>query len=89
MRVVLIIVTLADLGLGALLIAVSGFILEGVNNTGPMVPESVLFVLMIALCFVAPLIAWVLRGRSGPAAALGIAVVPLVIGLFSLLISPP
>ena len=32
---------LLDFGMGLLLISVSGFILQGVNNTGPMMPEAV------------------------------------------------
>ena len=39
----LLIATVLDVGMGLLLIGVTGFILQGVNNTGPMMPEAVLF----------------------------------------------
>ena len=58
MIAVLAIATVIDLGLAVLLIAVSGFILEGVNNTGPM-PGSVWFVAFIVFCIAAPAAAWI------------------------------
>jgi hypothetical protein len=47
MRALIVIAAVADLALGALLVAVSGFVLQGVNNTGPMMPEAIFYVLMI------------------------------------------
>lgn len=80
MLAVLILATLADLGLAALLVAVSGFVLQGVNNTGPMMPEAALLVAFIALCVLAPLAAWILRARAArPALVLWTAVAPLVV----------
>ena len=87
MSVLLVLLTLADLALGVLLIAVSGYILQGVNNTGPL-PGSVWFVLFVILCFAAPAIAWGIRGAAGPGWALAVAAVPAVIGLVMLAISP-
>jgi predicted membrane-bound mannosyltransferase len=86
MFILLILLTLADIGLGVLLIAVSGFILQGVNNTGPA-PGSVAFVLMVALCFLAPLGGWWLRARAGGWAVI-LAALPLLIGAGLLAGSP-
>lgn len=59
MRILLILATIADIGIGILFIAVSGFVLQGVNNTGPGdMPTAVFFVGYIVLCFAAPLVAW-------------------------------
>ncbi len=55
MTILLIVATIADLALGVLLVAVSGFILQGVNNTGPM-DGAIWFVLMVLLCFAAPVL---------------------------------
>ena len=88
MLAALLIATVLDVGMGLLLIGVSGFILQGVNNTGPMMPEAVLFVLMIALCVGAPSAAWFLRGRLAPLAVLAIAYSPLVVAGLVLLAGP-
>jgi hypothetical protein len=87
-RAALIAITLVDAALGVLLIAVSGFILEGVNNTGPMMPEAVLFVGLIALCFAAPAIAWTMRKRASAGVTIAIAVAPLVIAAIAVLAEP-
>jgi hypothetical protein len=84
----LVIATLLDLGLGLLLVAVSGFILEGVNNTGAMMPDAVFLVLMIALCIAAPLAAWLLRKRLAASAVLLLAYAPLMIAALVLLAEP-
>lgn len=78
LKLILILVTLADLALGVLLISVSGFILQGVNNTGPS-PGAAGFVLMAALCFLAPLGGWWLRARAGGWAVI-LAALPLLLG---------
>jgi len=88
MFVLLILLTLADVGLGVLLVAVSGFILQGVNNTGPL-PGATLYVLFILLCFLAPLLAWLSWRGGGPLTALALAAAPLVVGGLALMISPP
>jgi len=59
MLAVLVLATVVDLAL----VAVSGVVLQGVNNTGPMMPEAALFVAFVALCVVAPVAAWILRAR--------------------------
>jgi hypothetical protein len=64
MIVALVIATLADLALAGLLIAVSGFVFHGPYNTGPEMPEAALLVAYVALCFVAPVAAWILRARG-------------------------
>jgi hypothetical protein len=89
MAAALILATVADLALAALLVAVSGFVLQGVNNTGPMMPEAALLVGMIVLCLLAPVAAWVLRARAaGPAAVLGAACAPLALAAAALLVEP-
>lgn len=85
MPVALIIVTILDLALGALLVAVSGFILQGVNNTGP-IDGAAYFVLMMILCPAAALASWVLRRRIGEGWAVGLALVPLVLGAVALML---
>jgi hypothetical protein len=87
MRILLIVATIADLALGVLLVAVSGFILQGVNNTGPM-DGAIWFVLMLLLCFAAPVLGWVLRKRMPPPAVLAIAFSPIIIGALVLLAEP-
>jgi hypothetical protein len=77
---VLAIATVIDLGLAALLIAVSGFILEGVNNTGPM-PGAVWYVAFILFCIIAPAAAWILRRRAHPIVPLTCALAPIVIAI--------
>lgn len=88
MSALLIILTVADLALGVLLISVSGFILEGVNNTGPMMPDAIYFVAELIGCFLAPLVAWGLRRRIGSQVALIIAGIPLVVALIALNMKP-
>jgi hypothetical protein len=67
------------MALAALLIAVSGFVLEGVNNTGPMMPEAIFFVALIIICLAAPALAWGLRHRLEPPLVLAIAAAPIAI----------
>lgn len=87
--VALIVATVADLGLAVLLIGVSGFILQGVNNQGPMMPEAIFLVLMIGLCLAAPAAAWFLRARQTSAhAVLAIGYAPLAIAALFLIAEP-
>jgi hypothetical protein len=88
MRVLFILAGLADVALGVLLIAVSGFVLQGVYNTGPMMPEAVFYVIMMAWCFVAPPVAWLSRTRLGAQARAAIILSPLAVAGIMLLISP-
>ena len=88
MRPALLLVTLADLALAILLLAVSGFVLEGVNNTGPMMPEAIAFGAMLLACLACPAIAWMLRARLDPAAAIAIAAAPLAIAVAVMLAGP-
>ena len=87
MTVLLVILTVANLALAALLVAVSGFILQGVNNTGPMMPEAVFFVGFIVACLVAPAVAWAMRRRLAEGPVLAIAAAPLVVATLVLAIS--
>ena len=84
----LIIATVLDFGLRLLLASVSGFVLQGVNNTGPVMPDAILFILMIALCFGAPIAAWSLRGRIGSASVLAVAFSPQIVFGTALLAEP-
>ncbi len=88
MRIALVIAAIADIGLGVLLVAVSGFILQGVNNTGPQMPEAIYFVALVLLCFAAPFLGFALRNRLPGPATLGIAFSPLLIAAAVLLLEP-
>jgi uncharacterized membrane protein len=89
MLAVLVLATLADLALAALLVAVSGFVLQGVTNTGPEMPEAAFYVGYVALCVVAPVAAWMLRlRRARPALVLGMACAPLAIAALALVAEP-
>jgi hypothetical protein len=85
----LVIATLADLGLAVLLVAVSGFVLQGVNNTGPVMPDAALYVAYVGLCVLAPLAAWILRARGArPAFVLWTASAPLLLAALVLAAEP-
>jgi hypothetical protein len=87
MRALLVVASIADVMLGVLLVAVSGFMLQGVNNTGPM-DGAFWFVLMVLLCFIAPVLGWVLRKRLPAPAVLAIAFSPILIGAVVMLLEP-
>jgi hypothetical protein len=80
---VLAIATVIDLGLAALLLAASGFILEGVNNTGPM-PGAEWYVAFVVFCLAAPIAAWILRRRAHPAVPLALVIAPIVIAVIAM-----
>ena len=88
MRRALILLTIADLALALLLISISGYVLEGVNNTGPQMPEALFFILLLLGAFTAPALAWALRHRIDGAGTIAIAAAPLVIGAGILLLEP-
>lgn len=89
MLAVLVLATLADLALAALLVAVSGFVLQGVYGTGPEMPTAAFFMAYVGLCVVAPLAAWLLRARGArPALVLWTAGAPLVVAAAVLLAEP-
>jgi hypothetical protein len=88
MAALLILATLIDLGLAALLIGVSGFVLEGVNNTGPSMPDAVILVAFIVFSIAAPLAAWARRSHARPAVTLIIAWAPAAIASIVLLLEP-
>ena len=67
----------------------SGFILEGVNDTGPEMPAAALLVGFIVLALAAPVVAWVMRRRGGrPGLFLTFAFAPIVIAAATLLLEP-
>jgi MFS-type transporter involved in bile tolerance (Atg22 family) len=86
---VLVIATLIDLALAGLMVGVSGFILEGVNNTGPQMPEAVLLVAFVVFCVAAPTLAWIGRRQGWPGGRLAaIAFAPPVVAALVLLAGP-
>jgi hypothetical protein len=87
-RILLVVLALGDLALGVLLVAVSGFILQGVYNTGPLMPDAIFYVAFTIACFLAPLLVAILRKRMAMGAKLGIVAAPLAVAAFVLLISP-
>ncbi len=89
MVAILVVATLIDWALAALLASVSGFILEGVNNTGPAMPAAAMLVGFIVLCVAAPLAAWIMRKRTiRPGVILALAYAPIVIAALVLLAEP-
>jgi hypothetical protein len=83
MRILLILFTVIDIAIGVLLVMVSGVALFGWQNTG-LQPEAPMFLLALVLCFALPLAAWILRGRLGMPASVGIAALPVIAGLVTL-----
>ncbi len=89
MVAILVIATLIDFALAALLVGVSGFILEGVNNTGPEMPAAAMLVAFIILCAAAPLAAWIMRKRAiRPSVTLALAYAPIVVAALVLVAEP-
>ncbi len=88
MRLALILLTIADLALALLLIAVSGFVLEGVNNTGPQMLDALYFGAMLLGTIAAPLLAWFLRHRFDPPTTLALAAAPLIVAVGILVVGP-
>ena len=88
MRAILILLVVTNLALALLLVALSGFILQGVNNTGPMMPEAVFYIALIVAAIIAPLTALLLRKRVSQGTAIAIAAAPLACAAAALLIGP-
>ncbi|MDX2308227.1 MAG: hypothetical protein NW216_08315 [Hyphomicrobium sp.] len=82
---ILVILTLIDIALAIFLVWVSGFILQGVNNTGPIMPEAIYFVGLLVSCVALPALAWLLRTRLEAGMTLLIAALPPI--LFAMLLS--
>jgi hypothetical protein len=83
------IATLIDWALAALLMGVSGIILEGVNNTGPQMPAAALLVAFVVFALGAPVAAWVMRRRAvPPGIVLALAAAPILIAGAVLLLEP-
>ena len=71
------------------MVGVSGFILEGVNNTGPLMPEAVLLVAFVVFCLAAPALAWIGRRRGWPGGTIAaIALAPPVVAALVLIAEP-
>ncbi len=83
------IATLIDWALAALLVGVSGFILEGADNTGPQMPAAALLVAFVVFALAAPVAAWAMRRRAVPSGiVLALASAPIVIASAVLLLEP-
>jgi len=80
---VVILTGLVDLGLGVLLVMLSGMILHGVNHTGPL-DGAWLLVPAMVLCLAAPPAAWLFWQRLGPPGALLLVATPLVLAFLGL-----
>jgi hypothetical protein len=80
--------TVADVALAVFLVAISGFIFEGVNNTGPMMPDAIIFAVLLASCVAAPVVAWLVRRRASTGIALLIAIAPLAAAAIALASGP-
>jgi len=87
-HIFLVLLAVADVALGVLLVYVSGFILQGVYNTGPVMPDAIFYVAFTIACFLAPLLLAIFRKRMATAAKFGIVAAPLVLAAIVLLISP-
>ena len=87
MRVLIVLAAVADLAMGALFVAVSGFVLQGVNNTGTDVVTATLYVGFILACFACALTALLAKTLS-PGVRLAIACAPLAIGAFVMGLEP-
>jgi hypothetical protein len=90
MTVLLVLATIADLGLAALLIGVSGFIFGGGPESmhGPTVLAAA-WIAMIVGCFAAPAIGFVLRARGRRDLGALIAWLPPVAGVAALAFPHP
>lgn len=81
MLALLVIATIGDLGLAALLVAVSGFIIasgpQAANNPG----STAAWASALGGCLLAPAVGFVLRWRGFANAGATVALVPLMLGL--------
>jgi hypothetical protein len=81
MLALLVIATVADLGLAILLIAVSGFIIGGGPEALHNVASTAAWAGALAACIVAPAVGFILRRRGSPNAGATVALVPAMLGL--------
>lgn len=89
MRALFILAVVVDIGLAVLLIAGSGFVLQGVNNTATFDSSAAFILAAIAVCLLAPVVAIVLHRQGRANAALVAALLPVVGALLALTIPPP
>jgi hypothetical protein len=81
MFALLVIATVADLGLAALLVAVSGFIVGGGPEASNNLASTAAWAGALAGCLVAPAVGFILRRRGFPCAGTTVALVPAMLGL--------
>jgi hypothetical protein len=77
----LVIAAIGDLGLAALLLAVSGFIAAGGPQATSNPAATVAWASALAACLIAPAVGFVLRWRGFASAGATVALVPVMLGL--------
>ena len=89
MVAVLVAAAILEWGLAALLVAVSGFVIDGVNGTGPEMPAALLLTTFVIGTAAAPIAAWIMRARRiVPHLCVAVALAPLAIAGVVLLGEP-
>ena len=78
MRILLVLATIADAIMALALLLVSPFVIKGVNNAGPQMPDALWFGLIVLATIACPIAAWIGRARLGPGWSLAIAAAPPV-----------
>jgi hypothetical protein len=81
MFALLVIATIADLGLAALLVAVSGFIIGSGPEALHNIASTAGWAGALVGCLVAPMIGFILRRRGLPGPGATVALVPAMLGL--------
>ena len=81
MRILMVLATIADMVMALALLLVSPFVIKGVNNAGPQMPDALYFFLILFATLAAPLVAWIWRARLGPALSLAVAAAPPLLAL--------
>jgi hypothetical protein len=76
MMVLLILATIVDLGLAALLVGISGFIFEGPEGMRGDPAAVAMWVAALAACLAAPVVGFILRGRGRAGLGLVVACLP-------------
>lgn len=76
MRLLLILATLADIVMALALLLVSPFVIKGVNNSGPQMPDALYFFLILLAAIAAPVVAWIWLERRHPGQAVLLAAAP-------------
>lgn len=81
MRILLVLATIADAIMALALLLVSPFVIKGVNNAGPQMPDALYFFLILLAAIAAPVIAWIWIERRRPGLAALLAAAPPTLAL--------